>query len=71
MKGKIIEVYKNKLYLDIPLNEGRFKSDRTKCFFTNYIIKVWNLLPAVVMGVNLDGFKKGQDRFMKDQTIND
>lgn len=51
----------------MKLNAERFWIARRKCFFSQYIFKLWNLLPAVVAkAANLDGFKKGLDTFTED-----
>ena len=50
---------------------GRFRTDKTKDFFTKRTVKLWNLFPRVVMVTNLDGFKRRLDKFLQEKAIND
>ena len=44
----------------MKLTGGRSRTNKTKDFFTQHIVKLWNSLPQdVVMATNLDGFKVG------------
>ena len=46
---------------------GRSRTNKRNYFFTHCIIKLWNSLPQdVVMSTNLDGFKKGLDKFLEE-----
>ena len=50
---------------------GRFRSNKRKCFFTQLIVKLWNSLPQDVMtATNLDGFKRGLDKFLEKAATN-
>ena len=50
---------------------GRFMTDKRKGFFTQCIVQLWNALPQdVVMATNLDGFKRGLDKFLEAKAIN-
>ena len=45
---------------------GRSRTNKRKYFFTQYIVKLWNSLPQdVTMATNLDGFKRGLDKFLE------
>ena len=49
----------------------RSRTNKRKCFFTQCIVKVRNSLPQdVVMATNLDGFKRGLDKFLEEKAIN-
>ena len=44
----------------------------TSYFFTHCIVTLWNSLPQeVAMATNLDGFKRGLDKFLEANAIND
>ena len=48
----------------------RYRTNKSKYFFTQRIIKLWNSLPEdVVTATHLDGFKKGLDRFLESKAI--
>ena len=48
-----------------------FKTNKRKYFFTQRVIKLWNLLPEdVVKAVSVAGFKKGLDKFLEERSIN-
>ena len=50
---------------------GRSRTNKRKYFFTQLIVKLWNSLPQdVVMATNLDGFKRGLDKFLEAKAIN-
>ena len=50
---------------------GRSRTNKRKYFFTQCIVKLWNLLPQdVMMATNLDGFKGGLDKFQEAKAIN-
>ena len=50
---------------------GRFRIIKKKDFFTQHIVTLWNSLPHdVVMATNLDGFKRGLDKFLEAKAIN-
>ena len=45
---------------------GRFRADKGKYFFAQCIVKLWNSLPQdVARAINLDGFKRGLDKFLE------
>ena len=45
---------------------GRSRTNKRKYFFRQCIFKLWNSLPQdVVMATNLDGFKRGFDKFLE------
>ena len=49
---------------------GRFRTNKRKYFFTQHTVKLWNSLPQdVVMATNLDGFKRGLDKFLEEKAI--
>ena len=50
---------------------GRSRTNKRKYFFSQRIVKLWNSLPQdVVMATNLDGFKRGLDKFLEAKAIN-
>ena len=50
---------------------GRLRINKRKDVFTQCIVKIWNSLPqVVVMATNLDGFKRGLDKFLEAKAIN-
>ena len=49
---------------------GRSRTNKRKYFFTQHIVKLWNSVPQdVVMDTNLDGFKRGLDKFLEAKAI--
>ena len=53
-------------------NDGKFRTDKRKYFFTQLTVELWNSLPQdVVMVSNLDTFKVGLDKPMEDKAMND
>ena len=49
---------------------GRSRKNKRKDFFTQRIGKLWNSLPQdVVMATNLDGFRRGLDKFLLAKAI--
>ena len=49
---------------------GRSRTYKRKYFFTKCIEILWNSLPQdVVMATNLDGFKRGLNKFLKEKAI--
>ena len=45
---------------------GRSRTNKRKHFFTQRTVKLWNSLPQdVVIATNLDGFKRGLDKFLE------
>ena len=47
---------------------GRFRTD-TKDFFTQRIVTLENSLPQDLVATNLDGFKRGLDKFLEEKAI--
>lgn len=48
----------------------RFRADRRKYFFTQGVIKLWNLLPEeVVISTGTDSVDRVLDRFMEDNSL--
>lgn len=46
------------------LKGGRFRVDKRKYFFTQYILNLWNLLKQCA-----EGFKRRVDKFMEDWAV--
>ena len=50
----------------MKLIAGRSKTGRRTDIFTQHVVKLWNsLLQDVTMAANLDGFKRGLDKFLE------
>ena len=50
---------------------GRSRTNKRKYFFTQHIVKLWTPLPHdVAMATNLDGFKRGLDKFLDAKAVN-
>ena len=50
---------------------GRSSTNKRKYFFTQHTVKLWNSLPQyAVMAANLNGFKRGLDKFLEEKAIN-
>ena len=54
----------------MKLTGGRYRTDNRKYFFRQRIVNLWNSLSQdVVMATNLDGFKRGLDKFLEEKAI--
>ena len=54
----------------MKLMGGRSRKNKRKDFFKQHILTLWNSLPQdVVMAINLDGFKRGLDKFLEERAI--
>ena len=54
-----------------PMKPMGGRTNKRRDFFTQPIVKLWNSLPQpVVMATNLDGFKRGLDKFLEAKAVN-
>ena len=54
----------------MKLMGGRSRTNQRKDFFTQPTVRLWNSLPQdVVMATNLDGFKRGLEKFLEAKAI--
>ena len=50
---------------------GTSRTNKRKDYFTQCTVRLWNSLPQdVVMATNLDGSKRGLDKFLVEKAIN-
>ena len=71
-RGKLFSLSRNTRTRGHPLklSVGRVRTDKRKYFFTECVVRLWNVLPQdMVMASGLDAFKMGLDRYLEEKSI--